>query len=112
VEEIRGYEGGIAGLNWSRRMVGTALVPPGSRDLRTVATTPVGRGGRRRGEMIRVSVQRRVGRRGGEVIGFRRAGLLWLVRSTQPVAVYFRGRSVGIKHLLSDWLLGWLFVYF
>jgi hypothetical protein len=56
VEEMRGYEGGMAGLNWSRRMVGVAMVPPGSRDLGTVAAAPVGRGGRRRGEMIRVSV--------------------------------------------------------
>jgi hypothetical protein len=64
VEEMRGYEGGMVGLNWSRRMASVAVVPPGSRDLRTVAAAPVGREGRRRGEMIRVSVQERVRRRG------------------------------------------------
>jgi hypothetical protein len=62
VEEMRGYVGGMAGLNWSRRMAGEAVVPPGSGDLETVAAAPLGRGGRRRGEMIRVFVQRRVGR--------------------------------------------------
>jgi hypothetical protein len=46
MEEMRGYEGGMAGLNWSRRMAGAAVVPPGSRYLGTVAAAPLGREGR------------------------------------------------------------------
>jgi hypothetical protein len=67
---MRGYEGGMAGLNWWRRMAWVAERRPtrGRGTARTMAAAPVVRGGPRRGAMIRVSVRGRVGQQGGEVI--------------------------------------------